>query len=314
MEAYSVLMAVYFREKPEHLRLAIRSMLCQTVAPEEFVLVCDGPLTPPLDAVIGEFCRAYPALFRVVRLERNQGLGAALNAGLLYCRNELVARMDSDDLAVRDRMEMQLAELERYPDTSVLGGQIAEFAESPETITGCRCVPLEPAQIREYLKFRNPMNHTTAVLRRSHVLRVGGYREVAGFEDYFLWTKLIKAGCLLRSIPQICCMVRADAGMYSRRGGWQYFQNARKLERFLLESQIITCRQYWRNTAIRFIGTMVLPAGLRRQVFLKFLRAQPGATAFAPNRIPSAAGPSAPFFDGDIFFSREPAGQIWGKR
>ena len=274
MEKYSVLMAVYYREKPQHLRLAIESMLAQTVGPDEFVLVCDGPLTEPLDAVIGEFCVRYPELFHVVRLEQNQGLGAALDAGLRQCRNELVARMDSDDLAVPERMEHQLAALEQYPNVSVLGGQIGEFTQDPEHLVSYRNVPTEEAEIREFLKYRSPMNHTTVLLRRSHILMAGSYRAVSGFEDYILWIHLTAGGYSMRNIRQVCCRVRAGAGMYERRGGLPYFRNALKMEQLLLEKKLISPVQFGKNVAIRFAGTVILPPSLRRVAFLTFLRSR----------------------------------------
>lgn len=273
MEGYSVLMSVYCRERPEYLRMAVESMLGQTdAAPSEFVLVCDGPLTRELDAVIDAFCAGYPALFHILRLEENRGLGAALNAGLQVCSHELVARMDSDDIALPDRMRLQLDAWEQHPGLSALGGQIAEFAHSPDDITAYRHVPTEPDQILSYLKRRSPMNHTTTLLRKSHVLKVGGYGEVAGFEDYFLWIKLISRGFFLANVPLVCCRVRADAAMYRRRGGWRYFKNAVKMESFLLHSGLITIWEYTQNVVVRFAGTVLVPTELRRRLFLRFLR------------------------------------------
>jgi len=272
VECYSVLMSVYYKERTEYLRLAMQSMLAQTVPPEQFVLVCDGPLTPELDAVIAEYVELHPQLFTVVRLERNMGIGVALNIGIQHCRNELVARMDADDIAVKDRMEMQLAELKKYPQISVLGGQIAEFYDTPDEITGYRQVPISEEKIRERIKFRNPMNHMTVVLRKSHVLSVGNYQDVPGFEDYFLWSSLTANGCSLRNIKDVCCIVRANAGMYSRRGGVKYFQNTMRVERFLRDKRIINRWEFFRNVAIRFVGTIVVPPKLRKMVFLNMLR------------------------------------------
>ena len=65
-EKYSVLMSVYYKEKPEYLKLAIRSMLEQTVAPEEFIIVKDGPLTDELDAVIDDYVKEYTELFTII--------------------------------------------------------------------------------------------------------------------------------------------------------------------------------------------------------------------------------------------------------
>ena len=101
--AYSVLMSVYSKENPAWLKLAIESIQDQTLPTSDFVLVCDGPLTPELDGVIAEKHCQMGEILMVVRLEKNVGLGNALNEGIKHCRNELVARMDSDDIACFDR-------------------------------------------------------------------------------------------------------------------------------------------------------------------------------------------------------------------
>lgn len=276
MEQYAVLMAVYYKERPEYLRLAVESMLQQTVPPEEFVLVCDGPLTVELDQVISGFCTAYPELFRIHRLKENRGLGTALNEGLSQCRCELVARLDSDDLAVPERMQLQLEAMARNSEISVLGGQIGEFSESPEKIIALRLVPTEETAIREFAAYRSPMNHTTVLMRKSHILQAGGYEAVAGFEDYMLWGKLLADGRKLANLSNVCCKVRADAGMYSRRGGVDYFCHTVQMERLLLRRKLISPVQYFRNLGVRFAGTVLLNNSLRRRAFLRFLRQQPG--------------------------------------
>lgn len=97
-ENYSVLMSVYFKEQPNNLRQAMESMRQQTVPTDDFVFVCDGPLTDELDAVIEEEQEKLGEVLHVLRLPQNSGLGNALNEGLKICKNELVARMDSDDI------------------------------------------------------------------------------------------------------------------------------------------------------------------------------------------------------------------------
>ena len=101
-------MSLYKKENPEYLRIAIDSMLNQTVAPDEIVLVEDGPLTDELYAVLDD----YPILHRI-KNEKNLGLGLALNIGLKECRNELVARMDTDDCSKPERCEKQLQRIFR---------------------------------------------------------------------------------------------------------------------------------------------------------------------------------------------------------
>ena len=97
MEKYSVLMSLYIKERPEYLRQAVDSMLNQSVTPDQIVIVKDGAVTPELDAVVEEYRQKYPEIFTVAGYDQNQGLAYALNYGLERCRNDLIARMDSDD-------------------------------------------------------------------------------------------------------------------------------------------------------------------------------------------------------------------------
>ena len=100
---YSVLMSVYYKEKPEYLKQAIESIQAQTLQTDDFVLVCDGPLNDALDKVIATKQQEMGEKLNVVRLAKNGGLGNALNKGIKHCKNELVARMDSDDIAAAGR-------------------------------------------------------------------------------------------------------------------------------------------------------------------------------------------------------------------
>ena len=116
---YSVLMSVYFKESPEYLRTSIESIRGQSASTNDFVVVCDGPLTSELDAVLEEEQEKFGSVLHVLRLEKNEGLGNALNKGLKLCKNELVARMDSDDISRPERCEKQIELFERYPEISL---------------------------------------------------------------------------------------------------------------------------------------------------------------------------------------------------
>lgn len=272
MTPYSVLMSVYHKEKPAFFREAIDSMLQQTVRPAEIVLVCDGKLTPELDAVIAEKCDAYPELFHVIRLSENRGLGIALDVGLRACKHSLVARMDTDDIALPDRIEQQLKAFDKDPLLGAVGGQIAEFEGTTEHIIGYRNVPLSPEAVGHRLKKRNPMNHMTVLLRKDAVLAAGSYQDLPLYEDYYLWARMVADGQRLCNIPQICCYVRVDEGLYQRRGGKQYFKNAMRLEKKLLSLKLINLPEYFINAGIRLTCTVLLPGKLRKQVYCKCLR------------------------------------------
>ncbi|MBE7018665.1 MAG: glycosyltransferase [Ruminococcaceae bacterium] len=272
---YSVLMSIYHKEQPEFFQAAVESMLNQTVPPSDFVIVCDGALTKELDAVIAAFCQTNPQLFQIIRLPENQGLGLALKEGLPHCREALVARMDSDDIATKDRMHKQLQFLKEHPEISVVGAQIAEFEETPDRIIRYRMVPEYQKDILHKLKFSNPVNHVTTVFRKEHVLNAGSYPDHPGFEDYHLWTKLLSEGYVFHNLPDTCCFVRADAHMLKRRDGWTYFKNTVKMEKLLRKKKLISPWQYLVNITVRFGGTVLLPHGLRKKLFSKLMRKQP---------------------------------------
>lgn len=134
MQNYSVLMSVYHKEKPEYLKQAIESIQAQTLQTDDFVLVCDGPLNPELDAVIAAKQQEMGGTLNVVRLAKNGGLGNALNQGIKHCKNELVARMDSDDIAYPDRCEKQLNMFNTHPEVSICSGVVEEFTADPNVV------------------------------------------------------------------------------------------------------------------------------------------------------------------------------------
>ena len=108
---FSVLMSIYCKENPDWFREALDSVFSQTIQPAEIVLVEDGPLTDDLYAVIDEYSNKYP-IFNIVVNETNLGLGLALQKGVLACTNEIIARMDTDDILPIDRFEKQIQKME----------------------------------------------------------------------------------------------------------------------------------------------------------------------------------------------------------
>lgn len=197
---YSVLMSVYAKEEPVYLDTAIQSMLDQTVRTDDFVIVCDGPLTAELDAVLERHLAQNPAVLHLVRLPQNIGTGAALNIGLTHCKNELIAKMDSDDISVLDRCERQLKEFAEDDRLTVVGGNILEFTEDPAKPVSRRLVPCDNEGIQKYARRRQPFNNMTVMYKRSAVLKVGGYKAMTRSEDYDLYVRILHEGYYCKNI------------------------------------------------------------------------------------------------------------------
>lgn len=220
LENYSILMSVYKKEKPDFFKKAIRSMLDQTVLTDDFVIVCDGPLTEELDGIIEKYVNENPGIFQIVRLPENKGIGAAAQIGLTHCKNELVAKMDGDDIAAPERCKLQLECFKNNPEISVLGGYIAEFNNSIDELLNQRVVPLTHEKICKYAKRRQPFNNQTVMFRKSAVEAVGGYKPLRRGEDYDLYTRLLNAGYKGKNLPQILTYMRVGGGVHGRRASW----------------------------------------------------------------------------------------------
>lgn len=262
-------MSVYYKEKPEYLRQSMLSIWNQTVKTDDFVLVCDGPLTKELDAVVEEMQQKFGSFLHVYRLKENSGLGNALNVGLKLCVNDLVARMDSDDISRPDRCERQITLFLTHPDISLSSGTVSEFEEDPKKPIGKRTVPISDEEIRKFSKKRNPMNHPCVMFRKSAVENAGGYKETYHlFEDYFLWIRMLMMGYKARNLKDVLLDMRSPADMYERRGGKKYAEDMLSFHRWMNRSGWSSKMDYL-SGAVPHVIVCVLPNGIRKLVYKK---------------------------------------------
>jgi glycosyltransferase involved in cell wall biosynthesis len=266
MTDYSVLMSVYARADHRHLGQALDSICRQTMPPSEIVLVGDGPLTAELDAVIASYRTRSGTRLVTIRLERNVGLGAALQVGLEACSYPIVARMDADDVAIAVRCEKQLRFLETHPEVDVVGAWIAEFADAREYLGVQRIVPAGHDEIVDFARWRNPINHMSVMFRKERVIAAGGYRPLEGVEDYFLWVRMILNGSRFANIPEVLVHARTGPDHLSRRGGLGYARSELTLQREMRRRGLISRGAFVRNVCVRFIAR-VMPSFVRRHLY-----------------------------------------------
>lgn len=220
MEKYSVLMAVYEKEKPQYLAQSLKSMFAQTAMPDEVVLVEDGPLNDGLCQVVRKYQEKYPHIMKVAALPRNVGLGKALNYGLALCSNELVARMDSDDISLPARCEMQLRMFARFPQLAIVGTQVYEFTGSPGNVVSARIVPAAYIDILRFSRRRSPFNHPTVMFRKTAVHKAGGYGAYRRKQDLDLFIRMLQKGFRAANLRHAYLLYRMDAANLMRRKNW----------------------------------------------------------------------------------------------
>lgn len=265
---YSVLMSLYKKENPEYLRIAIDSMLNQTVAPDEIVLVEDGPLTDELYAVLDE----YPMLHRV-KNEINLGLGLALNVGLKECRNELVARMDTDDCSKPERCEKQLQRFLEKPYLAIVGSHIDEFVDDISNVISQRIVPITYEEIFKFAKKRSAFNHPAVMYSKTAVLENNGYADLKRNQDVDLFGRMLFNGYKAENIDEALLWFRSSDELAKRRKSWQNTW-----------SYIATIRNFWKMgyssftdyaiVGIAQTGMYLMPIKLQNYIYEKFLRSK----------------------------------------
>ncbi len=221
MNDYSILMAVYVNDSPKDLMACISSMLEQTIPSNDFVIVCDGPLSDELNACLTQFVLENEDIFNIIRLPQNAGLGAALKIGLPFCKNEIIARMDGDDISHVDRCEKELCFLEKHPEVSIVGSFVNEFEDAQDRIFRVKSVPLTHQEIVNYSKRRNPFNHSSVMFRKNTILKMGNYSEMRTNQDIELWVRLLNNGCVGANINESLVDFRFESQTYKRRKSWK---------------------------------------------------------------------------------------------
>lgn len=262
MTAFSLLLPVYGRDDPAHLERAFVSAVQeQTRRPDEVVLVRDGPVPDALAATLARLAADSPVPVRLVELPENRGLAPALTAGLAACSNDVIARMDADDIALPERFERQLAVIDEGYD--LVGSGLLEFADDEAQTIGRRTPPVGEERIRRYARFHQPFNHPTVVFRRQAVARAGGYLAVGLMEDYWLFVRMLTAGARVANIPEPLLKYRVGAGAYRRRGGVAQLRSEVRLQRLMRAIGFTSPLQAARNVLVRG-GYRLLPEAVRK--------------------------------------------------
>lgn len=270
---YSVLMSVYAKDNADYLELAIDSMLQQTVLPEQYVIVKDGLVTEEIENILNKFVEKYPKLFTIVSLKENKGLGNALNEGLKHCRNELVARMDADDISLPQRCEKELCLFVENKELVVCGCNIDEFYITPDNVKTSRVVPQNYEDIKVFMRKRQPFNHPTVMYKKSKVIEVGGYIRLPRKEDFDLFSRMITKGYYAVNINESLYLYRANEDNYARRKSWKNFKGAMHVYWLHLKRKGCSILDFIIVCSAEFLF-LILPQSIMKCISDKCLRKQ----------------------------------------
>ena len=250
-----------FNEPPHIVRASLESIRNQTFSRFECIVV-DESTNPELAQACQSVCAEDPR-FIYVHPTRRLGLPKSLNLAIAHTRSRLIARFDSDDICVPERLALQVAFLEAHSEISVVGGALSIINDEGE-ILAHRCYPEDAIKIAKGMQLTTTIAHPTVMFRREAVEKYGGYNPDFRFaEDLDLWLRWMNAGLRFANLTQVLVHYRQDNVRRSRHH-WRYNLRART-------SNFNSCYLILRILGIACIATWAaLPWVVQAHIF-KFL-------------------------------------------
>ena len=277
MLKFSVIMSIYKSDVPELVRVALDSLLQQTLLPNEIVIVADGPVPYQLEAEVQSLKFKVQSLGLPIEVtylpqEKNGGLGEAMRIAAEAAKYDYLARMDSDDICLPDRFEKQMKCFEEDPELSLVGGMITEFDGEPENIIAKRILPLEDAEIKKMMRGRCAVNHVTVIFKKADLMKSGNYQPFWKQEDHYLWARMMEHGCKFRNIPDVVVNVRSGKDQIARRGGLRFYKSVVRVFWYMYRHGLISFGYFLYICTVRGIVQVLMPNKLRTWVYLHLLR------------------------------------------
>jgi len=266
---FTVLMALYGGDRADLFERAVHSVFANTLLPNQFLIVVDGPISNNLKASVNALGRRYP-LIEFVYLPENKGLANALNFGLQLVKFVWVVRADADDINLPDRFCVLAAVCEKHPGIQLVGSAILEVSEDGLPLA-VREPPCSERAIRQFVKTRNPFNHMTVAYRLAAALDCGGYPHIFLKEDYGLWCLFLAKGYSVMNLKTILVHASAGMSMFKRRGGLRYAQSELQMQKLLIQCGLKNSFRGVFDGILR-AGFFLIPSRIRGYVYMLFLR------------------------------------------
>lgn len=223
----AVILPVYKKDRMEYLSKATESILYQTYRNIHLYIGVDGPVGEELREGLNILDRQERV--NIIWFPENRGLACVLNDLLEVCFKEgyeYIARMDADDISLKDRLEKQMKYMKQHPETDVVGGAIDEIDENGNSRQKTIIYPEGSAECRQFFSKRNPHAHPAVLFRKSFFDKLNGkkYRpEYRQNQDTMLWYDGMMAGTRHANIPDVVLKFRMTNAMFKkRRNGWAF--------------------------------------------------------------------------------------------
>ena len=220
MSTISVLCSVYKNEKSVFLDRMLRSVWSeQTLKPTQIIIVEDGPLTDDLYSVLTKWRGIIDAKLLILKNDVNLGLTVSLNKGIQHVTSDYIARIDSDDMCMPNRFELQSTFLDENPNIDIVGGA-SEVIDINGNLKFTKHYELTHDEMVRQMYWKCPLSHPGVMMRTSMFTNKGlKYNEkYRNSQDIALWVDALMAGCKFANLPDVVIRSTEDDDIYRRRG------------------------------------------------------------------------------------------------
>jgi len=213
-------MSAYDGDKINYIEECIQSIIAQNFNDFEVVLINDGITKEELRQYIESLKEIDPRI-KIYENEKNSGLAASMNNAISKAKGKYLARMDSDDIMLPDRLQKQVEYLEQHPEVDIVGSFYKEINDSHEILNEVS-LPIEHKKMIKSFPRRNPLAHVSVMMRQSFIQKSGLYpTHTITDEDTLMWVNGAKNGAIMANIPEYLLKVRVSDNFYKRRAGFK---------------------------------------------------------------------------------------------
>jgi glycosyltransferase involved in cell wall biosynthesis len=266
MKIITILLPVHQRKDIElNFEKTFKSLINNSYKNFNIILLIDGNLKKSFHKKINNLKKIK--YFKILQ-SKKVGLSRLLNKGIDATHTEWIARVDSDDLYLKDFLKNGVNLIKQGYD--FFGGQILEIKNNNK-ILFTKKVPTSENDIKKYIKFRNPFNHMTVFFKKNIAKKLGGYPNFYLKEDYALWIKFIHYGAKFCNSNKVFAHARTNVDFFKRRIGFQHLRSEFQIQRLLLKSKLTNFFTAFCVFLSRsFI--MLMPSTIFKFIYKKFLR------------------------------------------
>ncbi|WP_179293907.1 glycosyltransferase [Candidatus Methanoperedens nitratireducens] len=217
----SIIMSVYDGIDIRFLYKAMDSIFNQTFKNIEVIIVLDDVKREDIKECVYFSDKGFEKKLILLENSKEEGFVACLNKAIEKSTGDYIARMDSDDISLPNRIEKQVKFLEENKEIDTLGTFAYEIDEADQIIFE-NSMPISYEEIKRNFLIRNPFIHPTLMFRRAFFEKVGPYNPVYRYmEDYELWCRMLYKGVYAENLPEFLYMFRVDKNFYKRRSGFK---------------------------------------------------------------------------------------------